>query len=379
MPIRRVTKNSVPLSLSLGLLLLLSCAPDEPVGLSDEQFVRNLTIVDLHNDRSFFLTAKHVDWPQCAGMNLCASRYSNAHFVFSIWRPPTPVRAGPPWALSREQAIGLNEQTPFAYIQRAIGELRTRTNLPVSNHSEQLRHRSESLLLGVEGAFLLSNSENGAPPSVTELGAMLQRLRADGVLYVGLAWSNFNPYAGTAGQSRGLKPAGDELVRLLIANRLLIDLSHTSDQTVRDLYAGTGGAYPLFFSHSSVRALCGHDRNLSDELIRLVAASGGLIGINFYTRYLNCSGEATAEDLFRHIEHIRNLIGVDIIAFGSDYDGFAAVPPELRTPDDLRRFALRLLAAGYTRSEVEQIYSGNAISFLERWESNTAQFRRESD
>jgi membrane dipeptidase len=223
--------------------------------------------------------------------------------------------------------------------------------------------------LGLEGAFLLNEGADEVPPDEAALDRMLKRLKAAGLSYVGLTWSNSNVYAGVAGESSGLSARGRVLVRLLIRNGLLIDLSHASDQTVLDLFHLTKGQYPLFFSHSSVRSLCEHPRNLSDSLLDRVRESGGLAGVNFHSVYVSCSATADREDVFRHLDYLKRRIGAEHTAFGSDFDGLIKLPEGLTHPADLVALARRMIHAGYSRSEIENIYFRNVQRVLKRVQS----------
>ena len=194
----------------------LACEPDV------ETFVRELPVVDLHNDRSFFLTARGIPWPDCRRTQVCRDRYAagRQRYFFSLFRPPLPLAAGR-FGLSRRQVGWLNEISHFAYLKRAIADLKRATGLAVSRDPEDLSGARNVLFLGVEGAFLL---DRGQKPGPGELEAMARELRGLGVSYVGLVWSNPNPYAGVAGEAAGLTPLGRPQVRIFIPHRQLVDI-----------------------------------------------------------------------------------------------------------------------------------------------------------
>ncbi len=339
---------------------------DFPLPADVDRFVGALPATDLHNDRSFYLTARRIPWTDCSRASLCLSSYQRSQFFFALFRPPRPLRGGAPWGIPAARATQLNRLTHFQYLELAIRDLREQTRLPLTADPDQIGSQQALAYLGLEGAFLLNNAADDVPPDDAELDWMLKRLKAAGLSYVGLTWSNSNVYAGVAGERAGLSARGRALVRLLIRNGLLIDLSHASDQTVLDLFTLTKGQYPLFFSHSSVRSLCEHPRNLSDPLLDRVRESGGLAGVNFHSVYISCSSAADREDVFRHLDYLKRRIGAEHTAFGSDFDGLIKLPQGLTHPADLVALARRMIDAGYSRSDIENIYFRNVQRVLKR-------------
>lgn len=331
-----------------------------------DRFVGALPATDLHNDRSFYLTARRIPWTDCSRASLCQSSYHRSQFFFALFRPPRPLRGGAPWGIPAARAAELNRLSHFQYLELAIRELREQTRLPLTDDPDRIGSGQALAYLGLEGAFLLNEGADDLAPDEAALNRMIQRLKAAGLSYVGLTWSNANVYAGVAGESSGLSARGRMLVRLLIRNGVLIDLSHASDQTVRDLFTLTKGQYPLFFSHSSVRSLCEHPRNLSDPLLDRVRESGGLVGVNFHSVYVSCSAAADREDVFRHLDYLKRRIGAEHTAFGSDFDGLIKLPQGLAHPADLVLLARRMIDAGYSRSEIENIYFRNVQRVLKR-------------
>ncbi|MEQ9363052.1 MAG: membrane dipeptidase [Leptospirales bacterium] len=361
----------------LAALLLCGC---ELAGESDADFIAGLPVVDLHNDRSFFMTAREIPWRRCEGVQICAGNYAGGRYFFALFRPPPPYAPGR-FGLTRSQARRLAGMSHFEYLQQALADLRTQTGIPITRDPDLLDQTGGSIYLGVEGAFLLDDrppgsaglqnkdhgegpdQTRGAPP-MADVERMLLELKAAGLSYVGLTWSNPNAYAGVAGESRGLTGRGRELIHLLQRLGIAVDLSHSSDQSVRDVFRLTGGRLPLFFSHSSVRALCDHPRNISDELFRMVKASGGVVGINFFTAYITCNQRAGRDDVRRHIEYIVNKYGVEYVALGGDFDGLIQLPEGLGGPPDLFLLARDLQKSGLRRAQIEAIYFRNVQRVL---------------
>ena len=340
-----------------------------PANREIPDFFERPIVADLHNDRSFFLTARQIPWRECRGVQLCDANYRRSSYFFSIWRPPLPIGAGPPWRLSKQRARQLNRLSHFQYLLKAIADLKA-TGITITDDPGAIGAPARSMFLGIEGAFLV-NDGHGSHPTPARLDDMLATLKRERVSYVGLVWSNNNVYAGTSRQpGKGLTTRGRELVRLLSKHGLLADLSHGSDRTVRDFHALTRGRYPLFFSHSSARAVCNHPRNVSDSILRLVRETGGIVGINFYRRYINCSSKASIHDVADHIMHIYRTAGPEHVALGSDFDGLISLPNGLKKPQNLRDLAVILRKRNLSQSEIEKIFFRNVQNFLYAWQES---------
>lgn len=162
---------------------------------------------------------------------------------------------------------------------------------------------------------------------------------------------------------RGLKERGYEFIAEMERLGMIVDVSHLGDAGFWDV--ARAATRPFIATHSNARAVCGHVRNLTDEMLRAVADKGGVTGINFCGAFLD-PGEkpcSTAYWMGEHIEHIRHVGGIDMIALGSDFDG---IEPEI----ELGSFAgMPLLEAELHRrrfsdDEIEKIFSGNALRLL---------------
>ena len=137
---------------------------------------------------------------------------------------------------------------------------------------------------------------------------------------------------------------------------MIVDLAHGSDQVVDDVLAMA--TRPVVVSHTGVRGTCDNRRNLSDDQLRAIARNGGLVGIGFWQTAV-CGTDAAA--IARAIRYTADLIGVDHVALGSDFDGAT------RTPFDasgLVKLTEALLAAGFSREDVAKVMGGNEIRFL---------------
>jgi membrane dipeptidase len=145
----------------------------------------------------------------------------------------------------------------------------------------------------------------------------------------------------------------------------LVDVSHASDRcadAVIQIAKNTGR--PIVASHSNARRLLDHRRNLSDELIDGIAATGGMIGINFHSAFLAQGRRATVSDVVRHIMYVVKRVGAEHVAIGSDFEGDILPPVELATLGDVQHLVPALRQAGLTDAQVRGILGENALRVL---------------
>ena len=247
----------------------------------------------------------------------------------------------------------------------------------------------QSLMRGLrsgssQGLFL----EPGAPADGEHIATMLALEGADGfaddpgrmipwfdrgLCLVGLVHDRTNALAGSSGDPKrdarrvALSRAGETVVRTAYGHGALIDLAHASDAAVADIarIARTFDA-PLVCSHTGMRALKGIDRNIGDEQLRWIAASGGVVGVDMHSGHIGRRpGErATLDDYVRHIEHAVAVAGVAHVAIGSDLDGGIVQPSGAEGAATWPALARRLLGRGWRAKDVEALYWGNAARVL---------------
>lgn len=193
-----------------------------------------------------------------------------------------------------------------------------------------------------------------------------------GLRMVGLAWKQTR-YAGGTGSPGPLTPRGVELVRELDRFGIIHDTSHLAEESFRQLLDLTGG--PIIASHSNCRSIVPTDRQLSDEMIRAIIVRGGVIGINFYDRFLLPPDQygkrrATLGDVVIHIQHICDLAGsANHAGLGTDMDGGFGkenIPMEITTSADLPRLAEALSSAGFSDGDIHRIMYGNWVDFFQK-------------
>jgi membrane dipeptidase len=191
-----------------------------------------------------------------------------------------------------------------------------------------------------------------------------------GLRIVGLAWKRTR-FAGGTATPGPLTAEGVEMVKALDAAKIIHDTSHLAEESFWQLLDLASG--PVMASHSNCRAFVPTDRQLSDEMIKALVQRGGVIGMNFYDKFLLPPDEygkrrATLADLIRHIRHIADLAGsADHVAIGTDMDGGLGrdqIPQEILTSADLPKIAEALSESGFSDADVTNIMGGNWLRFF---------------
>ena len=181
-----------------------------------------------------------------------------------------------------------------------------------------------------------------------------------GVRSIGVTWNNSNPFAGGVYDPLlGLSTKGFELIEYLNDKGIMVDVSHLSGKSFRNI--DEVAKKPYIASHSCSSALCNtfEVRNLSDEQIKTIANKGGIIGLNLCPEFLTNKEDAYVQDVVQHIEHIMNVGGMESIALGSDFDGIDKTPIGLEDPTKYLNLAFELNGKGYSEDLIEKIFFNN--------------------
>jgi membrane dipeptidase len=237
--------------------------------------------------------------------------------------------------------------------EKLLRFVRTSADLPIKSAKPQ------AAILLLEGADALRS-----PADVREWFDA-------GVRIVGLAWHRTR-YAGGTGAPGPLTDEGKTLVKELDRWGIVHDASHLAEQSFWDLLDMSNG--PIIASHSNCRAIVGDgDRHLSDEMIRAIVQRGGVIGINFYEKFLLPKIQfgkrrATLRDVVDHVKHICDLAGdATHVGIGTDMDGGLGreqIPVEIQTSADLPKVADALSSAGFSDADVSGIMGENWLRFF---------------
>lgn len=227
-----------------------------------------------------------------------------------------------------------------------------------------------------DGTFAVILHIEGAECIDTRLDALEVFHRA-GLRSLGLVWSRPNafghgvPFDFPRGPDTGpgLTAAGRRLVRACNRLGIVVDLSHVNEAGFRDV-AHLSDA-PLVCTHSGVHALSPSPRNLTDAQLDTIAASGGVVGINFHVGFLGADGDedapASLVEIVRHVRYAADRMGIEHVALGSDFDG-AAMPQDLRDVTGLPRLMDALREAGFSESDLRRIAHENFERVLaESW------------
>jgi membrane dipeptidase len=204
---------------------------------------------------------------------------------------------------------------------------------------------------------------------------MLYRLHDLGLRSIGPVWSRSTifghgvPFRYPSGPDigPGLTEAGERLVKRCNELGILIDLSHMNEAGFRDV--AKLSTAPLVATHSNAHAICPHARNLTDEQLRIIADSDGMVGLNFATAFLRPDGrmipDVAFETMLRHLDHLIGILGETRVGLGSDYDG-AVMPEALATAAGLPALQEAMRQHGYDDTLQRRLMCDNWLSALER-------------
>jgi len=305
------------------------------------------TLIDLHNDvlevmigdPNYHLADlhnyNHTDIPrlQQGGVDIQ---------FFSIWVSPTE------YTNYFNQALVMRD---LFYSELAANTITIEQATTINQALEINEQNKIAAVIGVEGGHHIEES----------IDKLVQLYNA-GMRYLTITWNNSISWAISAADSRtttqGLNSFGRQVIRTLDSLGVIIDVSHTGIKTIQDILQETNN--PIVATHSGARSIKNHTRNLYDWQIQDIANSGGVVGIVFYPPFLTSNPPADISDVIQHVDHIVNLVGVDYVAIGSDFDGIGTnVVLGLEDVSKYPDLTLALLEHGYTEQEVAKFLGGN--------------------
>lgn len=362
---------------------------------------RRAVIVDMHADTAQRLIDEDVDLSRrLPDGHLDAVRAKegglDAQF-FSIWVEPQLFGGGGASAMKRAD-IQIDAV-------RALADKHPETWQLAATAADVRRAAGGgkiAALMGLEGGY-----------AIDERIENVERYFNKGVRYMSPAWSVSTSWAGSSGDevggTRGLNDFGKQVVREMNRLGMMVDVSHVSDKTFWDIV--NTSTKPVIATHSGCRAIANVPRNLTDDMIRALAKTGGVVNVIFYPEHIepgwsekkkrvdaeiasrvqqasneeegNVAQKKIARDRVRteeylkrlppvsvariadHIDHIVKLVGVDHVGIGSDFDGVQAVPTDMKSVADLPNLTAELLRRGYSESDIEKILGGNMLRVME--------------
>ena len=369
-------------------------APQDPLAVHAQALV-----IDGHADTPQRFADEHWNFtdPLNGGMlNYDSARQGNldAQF-FSIWVDPSQYPAN----ASAHRTMELIDAT-LEQVRRAPDKL----NLCLTSDEIVAAHSQGkfAVLMGIEGGHSIENS----------IGLLRNYYRL-GVRYMTLTWSNSNDWADSSGDiddptvkhHNGLTPFGKQVIAEMNRLGMMVDVSHVSDKTFWDVLEITRA--PIIASHSSARAVTSAPRNLTDDMLRAIAKTNGIVMVNFYPafideqwraswnalkaerskeqdaldaeyhakglpvpfavsdkidrKYTAMIGRAPFNSLVDHFDHVIKVAGIDHVGIGTDFDGFPTPPAEIDSAADLPKVTAALMARGYSADDMRKLLGGNLL------------------
>ena len=273
-----------------------------------------------------------------------------------------------PDELSPEEAVAF-EAHVSAYLADQVAACAELGAVAVTRAS-QIRPLLEGAPAGKKDARLVAvRTIENARLFAADLG-LVERLARQGLLMASLSWNAAGPLASGHDTHEGLSATGAAALAEMERCGVVMDVSHLNDECFADVAARA--RRPFVASHSNSRAVCGHPRNLTDDQFRCIRDAGGVVGLNYCTRFLvdGACGEVgravTPAQVMTHIEHWLDLDGEDVVALGGDLDG-ASVPDCLADAAAMPAFQQALLA-NFGEAVTRKLCYGNALAFFERME-----------
>ena len=223
---------------------------------------------------------------------------------------------------------------------------------------ENKRDGLHTIMLGIENGLAFEHSLNN-----------IDRFAARGVVYTTLCHNGDNDICDSARGTQthgGVSSFGQQVIARMNKLGIMVDLSHAAETSFYD--ALDMSTQPIVCSHSSCRALCDHPRNLTDDQMRRLADKGGVMQVTAYPGFLSTSSEADIYTLMEHLRHAVEVMGIDHVGLGTDFDGDGGIPG-LADSSDMLNFTRELLLNEYSEQDIEKIWGGNWLRVMTQVQS----------
>ena len=214
--------------------------------------------------------------------------------------------------------------------------------------------RKKAIMLGIENGYAIGRDIRN-----------VERFRRRGVVYMTLCHNGNNQLCGSCrynDEGLGVNAFGEEVIHEMNRVGMMVDISHTGDRTFYDTLDIS--TKPIVASHSSSRALCNHPRNLTDDQLRALAAKGGVAQVTLYNGFLKEEGQATIQDAIRHLNHMVDVMGIEHVGIGTDFDGDGGIIG-CASASELINFTRCLLKERYSEDDIRRIWGGNFLRVME--------------
>ena len=212
----------------------------------------------------------------------------------------------------------------------------------------------KAIMMGIENGYAIGKDI-----------ANVERFRNRGIVYMTLCHNGNNQLCGSCRDNEenlGVNTFGEQVIQEMNRVGMMVDISHAGVQTFYD--ALEISTKPIVASHSSARALCNHPRNLYDNQMKALAAKGGVAQVTLYNGFLKEVGQATIEDAITHLNHMVNVMGIEHVGIGTDFDGDGGIIG-CASASELINFTRHLLKERYSEEDIRRIWGGNFLRVME--------------
>lgn len=378
-----------------------------PAAAQDEAAARRILertpLIDGHNDLPWALRQAHGSDPHAVDLTTNLAESTRLHT--DIPRLRAGGVGGQFWSVYVPAGLEPVEAAKATFEQIDVVKRLVAAHPEVfelATTAEDIRriHRRGRIasLIGMEGGYSIDDS----------LG-LLREFYDSGARYMTLTHSTTTTWADSATDAPkwgGLNAFGEAVVREMNRLGMMVDLSHVSEETMLD--AMRVSEAPVIFSHSSARAVTGHPRNVPDSVLRLMAEDGGVVMVTFVPGFINEQVRAwgaarSAEDarlkslnpgdpaavtagmqawmaanpapragladVVAHIQHVRDVAGVDHVGLGGDFDGVGSLPDEVQGVDAYPRILAALMANGWSEADIRKLAGENMLRVMREVEA----------
>lgn len=368
-------------------------------------------LIDGHNDLPWALRQNHGNDPYAVDLSTDLDASTDLHTDIprlraggvggQFWSVYVPATLTPTEA-ARETFEQIDTVKRIVAAYPGVFELAT-----TAADVERIYRRGKiASLIGMEGGYSIDDS----------LGLLREFFDA-GARYITLTHSKTTTWADSATDAPkwgGLSPFGEQVVREMNRLGMMVDLSHVSEETMLDAMRVSDA--PVIFSHSSARTVTGHARNVPDSVLRMMPTDGGVVMVTFVPGFVsetvrawnagraaedarlkslspgnpnavtegltawtsaNPIPVATISDVVAHLQHVRDVAGIDHVGIGGDFDGVDALPVGLEGVDDYPRLLAALMANGWTEADIRKLAGENVLRVMRAVEAVAASKRGE--